>query len=231
MKCYKFEHILKDLYQKNPLTVVEKLAGNNPKSSSLFFKSFGSRLYYQAINLIEQTETYDERASNYAQILRFSIKQFKKSVKYVGGVNIVNTKLSSIVNETDVIIYWGGAMNCIRTFEGESENTYKKIVEDEYSMKDGRHYLEINSAIRRRMRKEIPQTKKILGFQQLEEIIIDDLSCLTENGIFITNAKYDFYTIKGIMEGKGFKWNDYLLEDLGVGLQPYETKITVWKKW
>jgi hypothetical protein len=143
-------------------------------------------------------------------------------------VNLNKVKLSDIVEKTDIIVYFDGALRCFQPFDGDLDKRYVKLVRDEYKRAADENELQIHKKIRKKAR-ELGILKDV-SIEMLRRCFEDDLSILNSEGVIITNYEYDFSRIAGLMLKLGMEGENFEFITPKTHLKKYERKITVWKR-
>ncbi|MBU4242422.1 MAG: hypothetical protein KKF52_04265 [Nanoarchaeota archaeon] len=222
-----FEEIL--IKEKLGSKVTEKLAGNTPKSALLFYNFFKQDLEYKVLNLGDSSKAYFRRAEELAKEWNLDFESFKKTFSYNAFVNVYNKPVYEFNNNQDVIMYWGAAMKCLQTFEGDREQNYLDIIEEErikglfQKLTD----LEVHDNIRKRHRNECfkPITDK-----ELCNVIENDFLSLNSKGVIITNQSKDTAQIRRILFSYNLKPLNYFFIKPLEEFLPYERFLTIWRQ-
>jgi len=222
-----FEEILNK--EKLGPKVTEKLAGNTPKSALLFYKFFKKDLEYKILNLGDSSMAYFRRAKDLAKKWNLDFEDFKKRFSYNAFVNVYNKPVYKFNNNQNVIIYWGAAIKCLQTFEGEKEQNYLEIIGEERLKGKFQKltYLEIHNNIRKRHNNECfqPITNK-----ELSNVIESDILSLNPLGVIITNQSKDTTQIRHVLLSYGLKPTNYFFMKPLKEFLPYERFLTIWKQ-
>ncbi len=207
--------------------VIEKLAGNTPKSALFFYQHHDQKLLYKVLNLGNSAEEYFNRAQEICGSLGIDFRSFKKRVNYIELVNIYHEPIYDYDKFVDSIVYWGAATKCLQTFEGDREQHYLDIISQERKKGIEKELteLEVHKNIRRRHQKE---TFRPIKDRELAHIIEQDLLALNDEGKILTNPRKDTQQVRKMMRKFGLVPRNYFFKQADFAILPYEHFVTVW---